>query len=103
MNGKKLARLLDTLTGCIHQLSNENDALRVSLKRISSYQSVDKMRRDSEKDWGLPFEEALEMAYENVITEAKNGLSWKPARPTISKHEISGKTDPEAPISRDGV
>jgi hypothetical protein len=78
MNGKKLKRLLDSLTGCILQLSKENDILRQYLRRIASYQTVERLRNHSERDWGCSFEEALEMAYENVITEAKNGLKWKP-------------------------
>lgn len=43
------------------------------LTRIKSYQTVEKLRRDSNKDWGIDFEEALEMAYENVLGEAKAG------------------------------
>ncbi len=97
MNGKKLARTMQTVTDCISELSRENDALRGYLRRISKYQSVERLRSGSEKDWGLPFEEALEMAYENVISEAVNGLRWKP---TTTK-QTEGR-DPEAPISREG-
>jgi uncharacterized secreted protein with C-terminal beta-propeller domain len=79
MNGKKLARLMESVTGCITQLSQENEALRSHLKRITAYDTVERLRAHSGKDWGLSFEEALEMAYENVITEARNGLAWKPA------------------------
>lgn len=45
--------------------------MRRALKEIASYQSPDKLRRESQKDWGLDYEEALEMAYENVISTAK--------------------------------
>jgi hypothetical protein len=48
-----------------------------ALKRITKYQSVEKLRRDSEKDWGLSFEEALEYAYENVIAEAHREVKGK--------------------------
>ena len=41
-----------------------------SLKKIKAYQTPDRLRRDSEKDWGLDFEEAIEMAYENIQSEA---------------------------------
>lgn len=41
-----------------------------SLKKIKSYQSPKKLRKDSEKEWGLDFEEAIEMAYENILLEA---------------------------------
>lgn len=41
-----------------------------SLKRIKTYQSPSQLRKDSEKDWGLDYEEALEMSYENIQAEA---------------------------------
>jgi soluble cytochrome b562 len=45
--------------------------MRNALIEITKYQTPDKLRRDSEKDWGVEFEEALEMAYENIQTTAK--------------------------------
>lgn len=50
------------------------ERMYVALQRIAAYQSVSRLRRSSNKDWGMDFEEALEMAYENVLQEAKNGL-----------------------------
>ncbi len=50
------------------------------LKRITKYDSVEKLRRNSEKDYGLPFHEALEYAYENIIHEAKIAV-WRRPRP----------------------
>lgn len=42
-----------------------------ALKKISKgYQTTSQLRKDSEKDWGLDFEEAIEMAYENIQSEA---------------------------------
>ena len=42
-----------------------------TLKRISKdYQTTDQLRRDSEKQYGLAYEEAMEMAYENIQGEA---------------------------------
>jgi len=41
-----------------------------ALKKIKAYQTPDRLRKDSEKDWGLDFEEAIEMAYENIQGEA---------------------------------
>lgn len=41
-----------------------------ALKKIKVYQSPEKLRKDSSKDWGLDFEEAIEMAYENIQGEA---------------------------------
>lgn len=48
-----------------------------ALKRISSYQSVAHLRKHSERDWGLSFEEALEMAYENVIDDARRAVKGR--------------------------
>ncbi|MGF7026310.1 hypothetical protein [Sphingobacterium sp. HSC-15S19] len=41
-----------------------------ALKAIKAYQSPSKLRKESEKDWGLEYEEALEMSYENIQTTA---------------------------------
>lgn len=42
-----------------------------TLKRISKgYQTSVQLRRESEGDYGLDFEEALEMAYDNLQSEA---------------------------------
>ncbi len=41
-----------------------------ALKKIKAYQSPEKLRKDSSRDWGLDFEEAIEMAYENIQGEA---------------------------------
>ena len=46
-----------------------------ALKRITKYDSTDRLRRDGEESWGVPFAEALEMAYENLQSEARAGLS----------------------------
>jgi len=48
--------------------------MRETLIKITKYQTPDKMRKDSNKDWGLSFEEAIEMAYENIQDEAKFGV-----------------------------
>lgn len=45
-----------------------------ALKRIAAYDTPTRLRRDSEKHWGLGFEEAIEMAYENIQTEARTAL-----------------------------
>jgi hypothetical protein len=47
----------------------------VSLRRINRYMSTARIRRDAEnKNSALSYEEYLEMAYENIQQEAKNGL-----------------------------
>lgn len=45
--------------------------LYAALKRISKYQTPASLRRFSSRDVGLDGDEAIEMAYENVIDEAK--------------------------------
>lgn len=42
-----------------------------ALKRIAAYQSVASLRRYAQGDYGVDAEAAIEMAYENVIEEAK--------------------------------
>lgn len=56
------------------------EAMR-AVREIATYQLVDELRERSEEDWGLPFEEALEMAYENVLAIAAVALSWPKPRP----------------------
>jgi hypothetical protein len=45
-----------------------------ALKRITRYMSPDELRRTSEKKYGLDGEEAIEMAYENVLQEARDAI-----------------------------
>lgn len=46
--------------------------MRDTLKRIAKgYQTPDQLRRNAEKDYGVSYEEALELAYENLQEEAK--------------------------------
>lgn len=52
------------------QKSQFNQMLN-ALKTIGQYQSPDKLRKDSSKDWGLDYPEALEMSYENIQETAK--------------------------------
>lgn len=44
------------------------------LRRIRDYMNPEQLRRKAEKIYGLPYEEALEMAYENLLREAKDAL-----------------------------
>lgn len=53
-----------------------------ALKQITKYMSVDKIRRSAEKEYGLMAGEALEMAYENVISEAERAVRGK-RRPKV--------------------
>ena len=56
------------------RISEDYAAMYVALRRISKYEPTERLRRHSEKCYGLNADEAIEMAYENVIQEAKNGL-----------------------------
>jgi hypothetical protein len=60
------------------QKENYNKMLN-ALKTITKYQSPEKLRKDSKKDWGLDFEEAIEYAYDNIQGEAK--IASKGIRP----------------------
>ena len=43
-----------------------------TLKRIArDYATPDQLRRSAERDYGLDYEECLEMVYENIQSEAK--------------------------------
>jgi hypothetical protein len=69
-----------------------------ALKRITLYQSVDRLRRRSEKEWGVEFPEVLEMVYENVKSEAERAIRGKRRpkdRVPQTTPEVSGPT-PEA-------
>ncbi len=45
-----------------------------ALKRIACYQSPDYMERHAERDWGCSADEAIPMAYENVLEEANRAI-----------------------------
>lgn len=48
-----------------------------ALKRITQYRSVEWLKRHAERHYGCDGNEAVEMAYENVITEAANAIKGK--------------------------
>lgn len=59
-------------------MKTSNEGLYFSaLRTIAQYQSIAQLRRSSEKEYGLRFEEALEYAYENLLAEAKNAIRGK--------------------------
>ena len=45
-----------------------------ALKTISHYMPPETLRKESEKMYGVSAEEAIEMAYENVIAEAQSAI-----------------------------
>ena len=46
----------------------------LALRRICSYMTTDQLRRQSERSYGLEYDEALGMAYDNVRGEAQAAL-----------------------------
>jgi hypothetical protein len=45
-----------------------------ALRRITMYDTPQRLRKEAEMRYGLDHAEALEMAYENVVSEAKAAL-----------------------------
>lgn len=60
-----------------------------SLRRIAAYLSPEQLQRRAEKEYGLTYEESLEMAYENVLGEAKAALSGYRRKKPVDKAEGS--------------
>lgn len=56
------------------RLSREHAQMRLALQRIRAYLPPEKLHKQAQKAYGLDGEEAIEMAYENVLQEARNGL-----------------------------
>jgi hypothetical protein len=81
---------------------NYEERFYVALKRITSYMTPAQLRRAAERQYGLDHAEALEMAYENVIGEAKHALRGY-RKPKVGSHgnsplsEASPSTQSEAP------
>lgn len=49
--------------------------MRAALIRIyKNYQTPDQLRRNAERDFGCSYDEAIEMAYENLQSEAKGAV-----------------------------
>ena len=48
-----------------------------ALKEISQYRSPEWLRRNAEKEYGCDFDDAIEMAYENVIETAKRAVKGR--------------------------
>jgi hypothetical protein len=51
------------------------ERFEMALRRILRYMTPTQLRRHAERHYGLHYEEALEMAYENVQGEARSALS----------------------------
>lgn len=49
--------------------------MRATLKRIANeYESPDDIEKHAEKKWGLPVDDAIRYAYDNVQDEARNAV-----------------------------
>lgn len=69
-------------------------ALYTALKRITLYDSPERLRRASEKNWGVPFEEAIEMAYDNVQGEAKIAIKGvRFPKPKVAEARAGAETE----------
>lgn len=45
-----------------------------ALKRIAAYETPDRLHRHADKAYGIDGAEAIEYAYENVLSEAKHAV-----------------------------
>lgn len=70
----------------------------IALRRILSYMTPDQLRRQAEKQYGLAYEEALEMAYENVQSEARSALMGFRRKRRSVKPPVVGAVDPNVGI-----
>ncbi len=69
--------------------------MRAALIRIAKeYQTPDQLRRNAERDYGLDAGEAIEMAYENIQSEARAAVCGTRAvnvNGSPSRRRASGK------------
>lgn len=56
------------------QKNNYNKMLKALKKIARGYQTSNQIKRDSQKQYGLDYEEALEMSYDNIQEEARFAL-----------------------------
>lgn len=62
--------------------------LLAALRRIARYDSPERLRRVSQKRYGLPADEAIEYAYDNVRAEAAAAI--KGVRSKLSSAALEG-------------
>lgn len=56
--------------------ADQFNRMRETLIQISkNYSTPTQLRKESRGEWGLDFEEAIEMAYENIQGEAKSAVA----------------------------
>lgn len=58
------------------QIAREYGFMKEALSRIAAYTLPDDMEEDDDEmtEWGCPKRDAVEMAYENVVYEARSTL-----------------------------
>jgi hypothetical protein len=61
-----------------------------ALKQITKYMSVESLHKNSQREYGLPPQEALEYAYENVIADAHMAIRGRsrPKAPALVKKSV---------------
>jgi hypothetical protein len=69
------------------KLRREHEQMRVALTRIKAYQPPAKLMRNSLSKYGLEPVEAVEMAYDNVLEEARIGLKGVRAAASLATKE----------------
>lgn len=69
--------------------------LYTALRRIAAYMPPDKLRRAAERKYGLSEDEAIEMAYENVLNEATAAI--KGVRRPKHHPSLIERRNPDAP------
>lgn len=74
-----------------------------ALYRISHYQQPEHLRKFAERDWGLSENEAVDMAYENVIQEAKNAIRGSRRPKSVPAGNESQAQAPVSPTSSAAV
>jgi hypothetical protein len=86
-------------------MTNYEVRFRWALERIASYDRLTWLRRNAARSYGLDYTEALEMAYENVIGEAKAALKGirrkRSASPRADDAVDPHAADPGKPTPRD--
>ena len=66
-----------------------------ALREIACYMTTGQLRRESEKRYGLSYEEGLEGAYENVVNTAKWALKgYRKPKPPASQPVSPQTGDP---------
>lgn len=79
----------------IDRLVKANTEMFRALHDIAHYDSPERLQRTSEKRYGLDYAEALEMAYENVISEAREALKRLPRQRRKSSEPAKARVEVE--------